>query len=193
MSQITTLLPQPGDYFDNELNVMMPSLSRATQIADKTLFSSFAGVILMANLHRRCHNHFQAFESHDSTDGSKYDYWRWHYYLDKELSFYANQLLDHVHPFSRLGDPMALCLHTYLSAIQITLHEHAIKIIQAENLPGSLETESHNQCINSALKVATYAQCTSQMQDTKVSHRVKPTHSVQYLSRGNGIDNNWES
>lgn len=155
----------------------MPSLSNATSIADKTLLSSFAGVILMANLYRRCHNHFLASQKQDSTGDLRYGFWQYHYQLDKELSFHINQLLNHIQPLHRLGDPLALSLHTHLAAVQITLHEHAVKKVQNDGLPDLLRVESQNRCTSIAIQVATYAKSTSQLQNTKVSDKAKTWHS----------------
>ncbi|GAM40952.1 hypothetical protein TCE0_041f13698 [Talaromyces pinophilus] len=168
--EIYTALPCPGDYSDSNLGLKMPPLSRAVNIPDRTLLSSFAGIILMAYLYRRCYNHFIASQKQDSTGDFNYSFWQYHYQIDKDLSFHSTELLNHLQPINHIGDPLALSLHANLCALQITLHEHAIKKVQNDGLPDLLRVESQNRCTSIAIQVAAYAKIISQLQNSKVSY-----------------------
>jgi hypothetical protein len=146
----------------------MPTLSKAVDILDRSTLSSFAGIILVTFLYHRCHDHFTASQEQDSTGELSYHFWQYHYQIDKELSFYRTELLGHLQPINNLGDPLALTLHATLCAIQITLHEHAIRKAQNDSLPDLLRVESENQCASIAMQIAEYANIISQLQDSKV-------------------------
>ncbi|QGA22083.1 hypothetical protein EYB26_009797 [Talaromyces marneffei] len=165
--EISTSLPCPGDFSDTNLGIKMPPLSKAVHILDRTLLSSFSGIILMAYLYRRCHNHFIASQKQDSTGDMNYSFWQYHYQIDKDLSFYSTELLNHLQPINHIGDPLALSLHANLYAIQITLHEHAVRKIQNDGLPDLLRVESQNRCTSIAIQVAAYAKIISQLQNSK--------------------------
>uniref|UniRef100_A0A093UMJ9 Putative transcriptional regulatory protein n=1 Tax=Talaromyces marneffei PM1 TaxID=1077442 RepID=A0A093UMJ9_TALMA len=174
---ISTALPYPGDYFDGNLGQKMPTLSKAVDVLDRSILSSFAGIILVTFLYHQCHNHFTA-----STSEPSYHFWQYHYQINKELSFYRTELLGHLQPINNLGDPLALTLHATLCAIQITLHEHAIRKVQNDNLPDPLRVESDNRCTSIAMQIAEYANVISQLQDSKVSNVTRsPVNLIEWL------------
>lgn len=167
--QIFTLLPSPGDPSNGDLLSNMPSLTNVATITDRSLLSSFDGVILMTVLYRRCHSHFQASRKQDIINDLNYNFWQHHYKIDKDLIFYSAELLGHLKPHKQLDDPLALCVHMNLCAIKIALHEHAIDKTWNQDLPGTLRAESDNRCRAAVVEIAKYAKITEALDRSKVS------------------------
>lgn len=126
----------------------MPTLRQAVMTKDRTRLSSFSGIILTIVLYHRYHRHVLA------SGDLGYNFWQHHYQIDKDIRFYSTELLEHLEPSRKPGDLLAICLYANLCAIQISLHEHAIRKVVEDGLPDMLRVEGENQCLRTAMKVA---------------------------------------
>ena len=150
--RITTALPSSLSIPDPS-QPPMPSLDNARMVYGTNRISSFAGIVLMVSLYRRCSSHAKSCSESPSARGSGYGFWEHHYEIDRDLKSCSDTLIGTVGAQGLLNDDFALALSLNLCAIEICLHEAAIAKADTDGLPKSLVTECNNRCCQAAARI----------------------------------------
>ncbi|KAI9785101.1 MAG: hypothetical protein M1816_000512 [Peltula sp. TS41687] len=147
-ARVSTALPSPGDFSDAALSVPMPSLHHTSLLFGTEHVSSYAGIICMVSLYRRCFDHLHVLPH------PRYGFWDRHYRIVKAFDECNTQLLGHFGAQVPEDDPLVFGLHLNMCAIDICLHEAAIAEAEKEGLPEPLAAEGRKRSEAAALKIA---------------------------------------
>ena len=150
--KITTALPSSPSISEKG-QPPMPSLDNARILYGTGRISSFAGLVLMVSLYRRCSSHVKSCYERQSTGGSGYGFWEHHYEIDRDLKRCSDTLIGTMGAEELLDDEFALALNLNLCAIDIYLHEAAIMKAAKDGLPETLITECNNRCSQAATRI----------------------------------------
>lgn len=113
--------------------------------------SSFSAWILVAELCIRAMDHET---SSAPISNLSHSFWDDHYSLLRTLKERSTILQAHLNARSVREDPLAFTVHTNLCAIEIILHETALRQMERQGLPELLAAESWKRSTAAALSIA---------------------------------------
>ncbi|ORY69607.1 fungal-specific transcription factor domain-containing protein [Pseudomassariella vexata] len=148
--QIPIPLPCRDELHEVAATPDMPTLQQVFQRSGNADLSSFAGIIIVISLYRRCFQHIQAWLSEPS-----YAFWDNYYQINKLFSHCQNDILaSHLSAGGQeSSDTLNLVLRMNLAAVEIYLHETAISKVEREKLPPALSADAVTRLESAAKKI----------------------------------------
>ncbi|KAL8915137.1 MAG: hypothetical protein Q9172_006936 [Xanthocarpia lactea] len=140
--------------------VPLKDAMRESVVPGSTLYSPFAGAVLVAGFSGRCLRHLQNAHKADAENEYTYDFWSNHYSIDGAMNQTLSSSLKHLNiafgadSIEDVTDPNTIFLNMNMRATIICLHQAAIVQAEKSSLPATLIAESENRTLAAAQEIA---------------------------------------
>lgn len=182
--EITVQLPSPGVLEPGFVAAHTPTLAELEnhQHGEEPTFSCFAGIVLACAIARRSQPHADVsatIESPSPGTGSQAfqetlplmmkGFWDQHFALLALLKTRIELLAPHLTVRAVQTDPVAFALYVYLSGIDITLHQTALKQVEKQELSPEMAADSLKRTREAAYRIVGVARALSMNRGNFVS------------------------